>query len=107
MRPLAGLAACAALLVTLAAPAAASAPGTREGPFVVTDRTLTALLKDGFEIKGLMGSSMILVKAATLYSCSLAPDREALSYKPHFVCSILDEIAPDRDNMAAGQAPAQ
>lgn len=99
MRPIA--LALAALLLAAAAPAQAEEPGTREGPFVATDRTLTSLLGEGFEIKGLMGSSMILVKEAALYSCSLAADREALTYKPHFVCSVLDEIAPERNAGAA------
>ena len=90
--PVLALIACSAL----AGPASADGPGTREGPFVMTDRTLSSLLADGYEIRGLMASSMILVKEAELYSCAVVADQEALAYKPYFACSVLDEIAPDR-----------
>lgn len=95
--------AAAALLAAglVSAPALADEAGTRDGPFVLTDRTLTSLLEDGYGIEGLLGGAMILVKDASLYSCALVPDREALTYKPHFACSVLDEIAPDGDTQGA------
>ena len=106
MRRLSILAAAAVLAAGLAPafaplPALADEAGTRDGPFVLTDRTLTSLLEEGYEIEGLLGGAMILVKGASLYSCALAPDREALTYKPHFACSVLDEIAPEGDTQGA------
>ncbi len=94
MYPLAARLSAALLVAGLALPASAQeedAPA-REGPFVTTDRTVTDLLADGFEIAGMLGSSMVLVKQAELYNCSLEPDREAMTYKPYFVCAKLDEI---------------
>ncbi len=66
----------------------------RSGPFVMTDASLGALLEDGFEVKGMLGGAIVLVKDATLYSCALEPDTQALSYKTRFACSVLDEITP-------------
>lgn len=65
---------------------------SRNGPFVATDATLGSLLAQDFEIKGILGGGLILVKEAALYNCALAPDHEALSYKTQFECSVLDEI---------------
>ncbi len=99
--PIVALALCASgWTAGMAPPALAQAPSDdsaraeREGPFVMTDKTLGALLEDGFEIKGMLGGAMILVSGVELYSCGLTPDRETLSYQPYFACSILDEIPP-------------
>lgn len=67
------------------------APGTRQGPFVTTTRTLGDLAKDGYEIRGNLGTALVLQKAASIYSCSVPPDPEHLSYRAYFVCSALDE----------------
>ena len=64
----------------------------RNGPFVTTDVTLGELLRQGFDIKGILGGALVLVKEADLYSCALMPDHAALSYKTQFECSVLDEI---------------
>lgn len=65
--------------------------GRRSGPFVVSDRSLTDLLKDGYEIRGNLGSALVLQKAASVFSCVVPPDPERLSYRPYFVCSELKE----------------
>lgn len=67
------------------------APGTRQGPFVTTARTLGDLVRDGYEIRGNLGTALVLQKAASIYSCSVPPDPEHLSYRAYFVCSALDE----------------
>ncbi|MBI1262667.1 MAG: hypothetical protein GC184_13185 [Rhizobiales bacterium] len=79
-----------------AAPGDAFIPGTRTGPFVATEMTLSDLTKDGYEIKGNLGSSLILQKGASIYSCQIPPDPEHLSYKPYFVCSELSEIQNEK-----------
>lgn len=93
-RPLA----TALLLASLSLAAnAAAAPGdihetgARSGPFVATGRSLTDLLKDGYEIRGNLGSALVLQKAASVFSCIIPPDPEHLSYRPYFVCSELKE----------------
>lgn len=72
----------------------AFAPGTRSGPFVVSDKALTELLADGYEIRGNLGTALVLQKAASVYSCQIPPDPEHLSYQPYFVCSELREQKP-------------
>lgn len=79
-------------LPVAAAPGDAFVAGTRTGPFVATEMTLSDLTKDGYEIKGNLGSSLIVQKGASVYSCQIPPDPEHLSYKPYFVCSELSEI---------------
>jgi hypothetical protein len=90
------LAAAFALLVATSVFARADsadpyAPGKRSGPFVVTDRSLGDLVKDGYEIRGNLGTALVLQKAASVFSCTIPPDPEHLSYKPYFVCSELAE----------------
>ncbi|MDP2122836.1 MAG: hypothetical protein Q8J92_00505 [Parvibaculum sp.] len=89
-------AALAALLAALAAPPALAQsakfePGTRSGPFVATDKSLTDLLGDEYEIRGNLGTALILQKGASVYSCQIPPDPEQLDFKPYFVCAELDE----------------
>ncbi len=76
----------------------------RSGPFVVTDRSLTDLLQDGYEIRGNLGSALVLQKAASVFSCVVPPDPERLSYRPYFVCSELREEprAPAPKGIAPG-----
>ena len=76
------------------------APGTRQGPFVTTTRTLGELAKDGYEIRGNLGTALVLQKAASIYSCTVPPDPEHLSYRAYFVCSALDE-QPVKDGKSA------
>ncbi|MDO8421400.1 MAG: hypothetical protein Q7S99_04500 [Parvibaculum sp.] len=76
------------------------APGTRQGPFVTTTRTLGDLAKDGYEIRGNLGTALVLQKAASIYSCAIPPDPEHLSYRAYFVCSALDE-QPVKDGKSA------
>jgi hypothetical protein len=90
------IAAALALLVASTALAAAEgmdpyAAGKRNGPFVATDRSLTDLAKDGYEIRGNLGTALVLQKGASIFSCSIPPDPEHLSYKAYFVCSELKE----------------
>ena len=73
----------------------AYAPGTRSGPFVATDRSLSDLAGDGYQIKASFGRALILQKEGSIYSCEVPPAREALSYSPYFVCSQLQEQRPD------------
>lgn len=75
-----------------AAPGDAFVAGTRSGPFVVTEKTLTNLLSEGYEIRGNLGTALVLQKAASVYSCQIPPDPEHLSYQPYFVCSELNEL---------------
>jgi hypothetical protein len=70
------------------------APGTRSGPFVVSTRTLGELAKDGYEIRGNLGTALVLQKAASIFTCSIPPDPEHLSYRSYFVCSELKEERP-------------
>lgn len=91
-------AAALALLVASTALAAAdgtdpNAVGKRNGPFVVTDRSLGDLLKNGYEIRGNLGTALVLQKGPSVFSCMIPPDPEHLSYKPYFVCSELKEEA--------------
>ncbi len=67
------------------------APGTRNGPFVATSRSLSALAKDGYEIRGNLGTALVLQKGGSIYSCTIPPDPEHLSYRSYFVCSELKE----------------
>lgn len=87
-----------------AEPGGAYETGTRSGPFVVTDRSLTDLLKDGYEIRGNLGSALVLQKAASVFSCIIPPDPEHLSYRPYFVCSEMKEEprAPTPQGIAPG-----
>jgi hypothetical protein len=91
--------AVAALLLastTLAAAADLTDPyavGKRSGPFVVTGRSLTGLARDGYEIRGNLGTALVLQKGASIFTCAIPPDPEHLSYKPYFVCSELSEEA--------------
>tara|TARA_R110000868_G_scaffold91679_12_gene254098 strand:- start:317 stop:787 length:471 start_codon:yes stop_codon:yes gene_type:complete len=84
--PLAGMAAVAA-----DAPKDIYAAGTRQGPFVTTTKTLGDLAKEGYEIRGNLGTALVLQKAASIYSCTIPPDPEHLSYRAYFVCSVLEE----------------
>ncbi|MGX1197076.1 hypothetical protein [Parvibaculum sp. MBR-TMA-1.3b-4.2] len=70
------------------------APGTRSGPFVVTDRSLADLAADGYEVKTGFGRALILQKEASIYSCEVPPARKTLSYASYFVCSELKEARP-------------
>ncbi|MGV8998318.1 MAG: hypothetical protein ACOH12_15375 [Parvibaculaceae bacterium] len=89
---MAGLfAASLAATAAVAAPADPYAVGTRTGPFVVTQRSLSDLTKDGYEIKANLGNALILQKTTSVYSCSIPPDPEHMSYRSYFVCSELKE----------------
>ncbi len=77
--------------------------GSRAGPFVATDRSLTDLTGDGYEIRGNLGTALILQKGASVYSCQIPPDPEALDFKPYFVCAELVELP--RKASAAPAAP--
>jgi hypothetical protein len=67
------------------------APGSRSGPFVVSTRSLGELAADGYEIRGNLGTALVLQKAASIFTCSIPPDPEHLSYRSYFVCSELKE----------------
>lgn len=67
-------------------------PGTRSGPFVATDKSLTDLVGDGYRIRGNLGTALILQKGASVFSCQVPPDPEALGFKPYFVCAELSEL---------------
>lgn len=67
------------------------APGSRSGPFVVSTRSLGDLARDGYEIRGNLGTALVLQKAASIFTCSIPPDPEHLSYRSYFVCSELKE----------------
>ncbi|MFN4353170.1 hypothetical protein [Parvibaculum sp.] len=77
--------------------------GSRAGPFVATDKSLTDLTGDGYEIRGNLGTSLILQKGVSVYSCQIPPDPEALGFKPYFVCAELRE--EKRDATAADETP--
>lgn len=105
------LAAAAALFLASLSNIAVAEPyavGTRSGPFVVTERSLTDLVKDGYEIRGNLGTALVLQKAASIYSCMIPPDPQHLSYQPYFVCSELKEepreaaAAPAKSGIAPG-----
>jgi hypothetical protein len=86
--------ACAFLMASPLAAAEAKdplAPGSRSGPFVVSTRSLGELASDGYEIRGNLGTALVLQKAASIFTCSIPPDPEHLSYRPYFVCSELQE----------------
>ncbi|MEQ8281813.1 MAG: hypothetical protein RIC04_03500 [Parvibaculum sp.] len=91
------------LSLLAAAPAAAQSakfePGTRTGPFVATDKSLTDLVGDGYRIRGNLGTALILQKGASVFSCQVPPDPEALGFKPYFVCAELSELprAPEEE----------
>ena len=83
--------------VTTSASADASTPEikpTRNGPFVLTNKLLSDLLEDGYEIRATLGTSLVLQKAASVFSCSIVPDQKTLSYQPYFACSELQETRP-------------
>lgn len=67
---------------------------TRSGPFVLTNKLLSDLLNDGYEIRATLGTSLVLQKSASVYSCSIVPDQKTLSYQPFFACSELQETRP-------------
>lgn len=77
--------------------AAANDEPTRNGPFVLTHKLLSDLLVDGYEIRATLGTSLVLQKNASVFSCSLVPDQKTLSYQPYFACSELQEIAPNAE----------
>ncbi|HAC56784.1 hypothetical protein [Parvibaculum sp.] len=95
--PIACLAGASLLLA--ATGAAAISPkyhaGTRSGPFVATEKSLGDLLGDGYEIRGNLGTALILQKKASVYSCQIPPNPEKLDFEPYFVCSELRELARD------------
>jgi len=70
------------------------APGARMGPFVVSDKSLSNLVQNGYEIRGNLGNALVLQKGASIFSCQILPDPEKLSYKPYFLCSELHEEFP-------------
>ncbi|MFN4231240.1 hypothetical protein [Parvibaculum sp.] len=69
--------------------------GTRSGPFVATEKSLTDLLTDAYEIRGNLGTALILQKGPSVYSCQIPPNPEKLDFEPYFVCSELKELARD------------
>ncbi len=69
--------------------------GSRAGPFVATEKSLSALTGDGYEIRGNLGTALILQKSASVYSCQIPPDPESLGFKPYFVCAELQELPRD------------
>lgn len=92
-----GLFTCVALAGAAQADAARDtyAPGTRNGPFVVTTRSLGELAKNGYEIRGNLGTALVLQKGGSIYSCTIPPDLAHLSYHSYFVCSELNEQRDD------------
>ena len=74
--------------------AATQATPARSGPFVASPRSLTELVGNGYEIRGTLGTALILQKGASIFSCQVPPDPERLSYKPYFICSELREEPP-------------
>ncbi|MBX3505764.1 MAG: hypothetical protein KF895_09825 [Parvibaculum sp.] len=70
---------------------------------MATDKSLTDLTGDGYQIRGNLGTALILQKGASVYSCQIPPDPEALDFKPYFVCAELAELP--RDATAAPAAP--
>lgn len=98
LKIMASIVALAGALVTAPAQAADNAkpkdihaPGTRNGPFVVTSLGLGDLTKDGYEIRGNLGTALVLQKKASIYTCTIPPDPAHLSYRSYFVCSELKE----------------
>lgn len=81
--------------------------GTRSGPFVASEKSLTDLVSDGYDIRGNIGTALILQKGASVYSCQIPPDPEKLDFKPYFVCSELKELARDATAAAVPAAPPQ
>ena len=83
------------VLLVLATPTLAQSAtggvGTRSGPFVLTGKTLSDLLADGYEIRASLGNALILQDKTSVFSCSFATDPEHLSFKSHFVCAELVE----------------
>jgi hypothetical protein len=55
---------------------------------------LTELAGSGYEIRGNLGTALILQKGASIFSCQVPPDPEKLSFKPFFICSELREELP-------------
>ncbi len=93
--------------------------GARNGPFVLTDKNLSDLIVNGYEIRTALGNSLLVQKGTSVFSCSFATDAEKLSFKPYFQCAELREegrlgaeisqnIPPGTSSPAAGQdaAPA-
>jgi hypothetical protein len=77
--------------------------GSRAGPFVATDKSLTDLASYGYEIRANLGTALLLQKGASIFSCQIPPDPETLGFKPYFVCAELRE--EPRDAAAAKNAP--
>jgi hypothetical protein len=71
--------------------------GTRSGPFVATDKSLTDLVSDGYSIRGNLGTALILQKGPSVFSCQIPPDPEKLDFKPYFVCAELKEEPREPD----------
>ena len=65
--------------------------GARNGPFVLTDKNLSDLIVNGYEIRTALGNSLIVQKGTSVFSCSFATDAEKLSFKPYFQCAELRE----------------
>ena len=81
------------------------APGTRNGPFVTTNRSLTSLVHDHYEIRGNLGTALVLQKGASIYSCVVPPDPEHLSFRTYFVCSELKEKFGDNGHESKQTLP--
>lgn len=66
-------------------------PGTRHGPYVMSNAVLSDLLKDGFAVRGVLGNNqqhaIFLQKEARFFVC--ATDGEA----PQYRCAELSEQA--------------
>lgn len=88
---LAGFLAAAVWVLPATAQNAAGEPGDRDGPFVLTDKTLGDLVSDGYEVKANIGNYLVLQKEASVFSCGLRPAPQSLSYEPYFVCAELAE----------------
>ncbi|MCE9649907.1 MAG: hypothetical protein K8R18_09825 [Parvibaculum sp.] len=82
------------------------APGSRSGPFVVTTRSLGELAGDGYEIRGNLGTALVLQKGASIFTCSIPPDPEHLSYRAYFVCSELREERAETASALPAALPA-
>ena len=70
--------------------------GSRAGPFVATEKSLSDLTGDGYEIRANLGTALLLQKGASVYSCQIPPDPETLGFKPYFVCAELREEPRDK-----------
>ncbi|MDZ4382149.1 MAG: hypothetical protein U0942_12500 [Parvibaculum sp.] len=109
-RPLPFFACLLAAGLTLSATGAAAESakfqtGTRSGAFVTTDKSLTDLVSDGYDIKGNLGTALILQKEASVFSCQIPPDPENLDFKPYFVCAELREEPREAEEPADKPRP--